>query len=98
MGNGQFAIKGPKEVKVTQTSAESIDLLVRDISHLPSDTDHRGLVRFEDAHDNRYQSLLGRLKRMVAAAELRDTPCTQGSLVQMGGRGNDNPGEANSAT
>lgn len=38
---------GPKEFMVTKSSAERISEYVRDIDHLPSHSDHRGLVRFE---------------------------------------------------
>jgi len=53
---------------VTKTSAERIGHLVRNIDHLSSDADHRGLVRFEHASDNRYISVIEKLKIMVAKA------------------------------
>jgi hypothetical protein len=53
---------------VTNTSAERIGRLVRDMEHLPSQTDHRGLVRFEHSRDVRYRSTVGRLRRMAAEA------------------------------
>jgi hypothetical protein len=61
-------MEGPKEFMVTKTSAERIGHLTRDIEHLPSQTDHRGLVRFEDSLDLRYISMIERLKVMAAAA------------------------------
>lgn len=53
---------------VTKMSAERIGHLVRNIEHLSSDTDHRGLVRFEHSLDRRYVSMVEKLKDMAAAA------------------------------
>jgi hypothetical protein len=53
---------------VTRTSAERIGHLVRDIEHLSSVTDHRGLVRFEHSLDGRYLSMVEKLKEMAAEA------------------------------
>ena len=53
---------------VTKTSAERIGHLVRNIDHLSSNTDHRGLVRFEHSLDSRYVSVIEKLKEMVAKA------------------------------
>ncbi|KAK3614822.1 hypothetical protein LTR56_026995 [Elasticomyces elasticus] len=47
LGKRLFAMKGPKDFMVTKISAELIGHLARDMDHLPSNTDHRGLVRFE---------------------------------------------------
>jgi hypothetical protein len=63
-----FATKGPKEFMVTDTSAERIGRLVRDIEHLPSQTDHRGLARFEHSRDARYRSTVAKLRRMAEEA------------------------------
>jgi hypothetical protein len=60
--------EGPKELMVTKTSAERIGHLVRSIDHLASDTDHRGLVRFDHPQDPRYISVVEKLKEMVADA------------------------------
>lgn len=65
-------MRGPKELMVTKTSAERIGHLARDIDHLPSNTDHRGLVRFEHSQDNRYRSVVEKLKRMAAEAAARE--------------------------
>lgn len=54
---------------VTKTSAERIGRLTRDIEHLPSHADHRGLVRFEHSQDGRYVSLIEKLKSMAAKAQ-----------------------------
>ena len=53
---------------VTRTSAAQIGSLVRNIDHLPSGTDHRDLVRFEHSHDERYISVIEKLKRMADEA------------------------------
>ena len=68
LDDGRFATQGPKEFMVTDTSAERIGRLVRDMEHLPSQTDHRGLVRFEHSRDVRYRSTVGKLRRMAAEA------------------------------
>jgi hypothetical protein len=68
LGDGRFETNGPREFMVTDTSAERIGRLVRDMEHLPSQTDHRGLVRFEHARDVRYRSTVGKLRRMAAEA------------------------------
>jgi len=60
--------EGPRELMVTKTSAERIGHLVRNIDHLASDTDHRGLVKFEHPQDLRYISVIEKLKKMVADA------------------------------
>jgi hypothetical protein len=66
--DGRYVTKGPKEFMVTDASAERIGRLVRDIEHLPSQSDHRGLVRFEHPRDVRYRSTIGKLRRMAAEA------------------------------
>jgi hypothetical protein len=53
---------------VTKTSAERIGHLVRNIDHLSSDTDHRGLVRFDYSLDRRYMSMVEKLKEMAVEA------------------------------
>jgi hypothetical protein len=68
LSDGSYATKGPKEFMVTDASAERIGRLVRDMEHLPSQTDHRGLVRFEHSRDVRYRSTVGKLRRMAAEA------------------------------
>ena len=59
---------GPKELMVSKMSAERIGHFVRNIDHLSSDTDHRGLVRFEHSKDRRYESMVEKLKEMAAEA------------------------------
>ena len=68
IGDGLFKAKGPDELMVTRTSAAQIGSLVRTINHLPSDTDHRDLVRFEHSHDERYMSVINQLGRMADEA------------------------------
>lgn len=51
---------------VTRNSAERISDRIRDIDHLPSGTDHRGLVRFEHSHGTRYVSLIEKIKGILA--------------------------------
>jgi hypothetical protein len=53
---------------VTKMSAERIGHHVRNIEHLSSDTDHRGLVRFEHSLDGRYVSMVEKLKEMASEA------------------------------
>jgi tetratricopeptide (TPR) repeat protein len=53
---------------VTKMSAERIGHLVRNIEHLSSDTDHRGLVRFAHPQDNRYTSVIAKLMAMTTEA------------------------------
>lgn len=53
---------------VTKDSAERISNCVRDIDHLPSATDHRGLVRFDHSRDDRYISVIGTIKEIIARA------------------------------
>jgi hypothetical protein len=67
-GSGHFSTDGPRELMVTKTSAERIGHLVRNIEHLSSDTDHRGLVRFEHSMDRRYMSMVEKLKEMAVEA------------------------------
>jgi hypothetical protein len=66
--DGRFATEGPKEFMVTDSSAERIGRLVRGMEHLPSQVDHRGLVRFEHSRDTRYRSMIGKLRRMAMDA------------------------------
>jgi hypothetical protein len=61
-------MRGPKELMVTRSSAERIGHLARDIEHFPSQSDHRGLVRFEHAQDGRYVSVIEKLKVIAAEA------------------------------
>ncbi|GAB7336313.1 hypothetical protein MBLNU13_g09056t1 [Cladosporium sp. NU13] len=68
LGGGRFATDGPRELMVTKMSAERIGHFVRNIDHLSSETDHRGLVRFEHSYDRRYDSLRQKLKEMAAKA------------------------------
>jgi len=68
LGGGRFTNQGPREFMVTKTSAERIGHLVRNIDHLSSDADHRGLVRFQHSSDTRYISVIEKLEDMVARA------------------------------
>jgi hypothetical protein len=67
-GGGRFVTEGPRELMVTKTSAERIGHLVRSIDHLASNTDHRGLIRFDYPQDPRYISVVEKLKQMAADA------------------------------
>lgn len=53
---------------VTKNSAERISNYVRDIDHLPSASDHRGLVRFDHSRDDRYVSVIETIKEIAARA------------------------------
>jgi hypothetical protein len=66
--DGSLATNGPKEFMVTRNSAERISDRVRDVDHLPSEADHRGLVRFDHSHDDRYVSVIEKLKAMLSTA------------------------------
>lgn len=61
-------MNGPQEFMVSKTSAERIGHLVRHVDHLPSNSDHRGLVRFEHAQDQRYKSVIAKLAKMAVEA------------------------------
>jgi hypothetical protein len=63
-------MRGPRELMVTRISAERIGHLARDIEHLPSQSDHRGLVRFEHSGEGRYVSVIEKLKAMAAKAPI----------------------------
>ena len=73
--DGQLEMTGPKELMVPKSSAERIGNLFRDIDHLPSHSDHRGLVRFEHARDERYLSVIEKIRSIVASAA--EVPRTQ---------------------
>lgn len=47
---------------VSKMSAEQMGHFVRNIDHLSSETDHRGLVRFEHSFHRRYMSLIEKAK------------------------------------
>ncbi|KAK4955189.1 hypothetical protein LTR10_007384 [Elasticomyces elasticus] len=66
IGDGKFAMTGPKETMVTRSSAGRIGDIVRTIDHLPSDTDHRGLVKFEHSQDIRYVSVIEKIRSIAA--------------------------------
>lgn len=68
VGDGLFAAQGPDELMVTRTSAAQIGSCARTISHLPSSTDHRDLVRFEHSRDERYISVINKLGKMADEA------------------------------
>ena len=67
---------------VTKTSAERIGRFTRDIEHLPSHADHRGLVRFEHSQDGRYVSLIEKLKSMAANAQQTVIPLARYSYTR----------------
>jgi len=67
--SGSYSVTDkPRELMVTKLSAERIGHHVRNIEHLSSNTDHRGLVRFEHSLDGRYVSVIEKLKGMAAEA------------------------------
>lgn len=66
-------MSGPKELMVTKASAERVGHLSRDIDHLPSNSDHRGLVRFEHSQDARYRSTVRKLAKLASEAASRAT-------------------------
>jgi hypothetical protein len=56
-------------IMVTQMSAERIGSTIRNIEHLPmSKTNHRDLVRFDNAYDERYKSLKDKIKTQAEKA------------------------------
>lgn len=61
-------MSGPKQIMVTKDSAERIGDSIRDFDHLPSCSDHRGLVRFDDPKDARYLSVINKLKAIANPA------------------------------
>lgn len=61
---------GQPQLIVTKHSAERISDRVRDIDHLPSHSDHHGLVRFAHNQEDRYLSVIGKLQGMVSEASV----------------------------
>ena len=76
-------MNGPKDFMVTKLSAERIGHLARDIEHLPSQADHRGLVRFEHCQDRRYLSVIEKLRRMTAALKVTGLAEDKAELASM---------------
>ena len=68
LGDGRHATTGPKVLMVPQISAAHIGDEVPDFQSLPSTADHRGLVRFDHTHDDRYRDLIGRIRNIAATA------------------------------
>jgi hypothetical protein len=64
----RFATEGPYELMVSKMSAHSIGHNIRNTRHLASDTDHKGLVRFEDSEDTNYISMRNSLQLMAMEA------------------------------
>lgn len=58
----------PKEFMVTRSSAERISEHVRYVDHLPSDSDHRDLVRFEHRQDGRYLLVIEKIRAIATHA------------------------------
>ncbi|GAB7336817.1 hypothetical protein MBLNU13_g11325t2 [Cladosporium sp. NU13] len=87
--NGTFEMRGPKELMVTRTSAERIGHLARDIEHLPSQSDHRGLVRFEHSADGRNRKFVGRKEELESLQRklFVDRDCEKVAVVGLGGIG-----------
>jgi tetratricopeptide (TPR) repeat protein len=69
---------------VTKNSAERISARVRDIDHLPSNTDHRGLVRFDHARDDRYVSVIRKIREIAAHASQAPSAPVQSSSLRDG--------------
>jgi len=65
---GRVTMTGPPQIMVTKSSAERVGSEIRDIEHIPSDTDHRGLVRFDHRQQDEYDSVRGKLCDMVSCA------------------------------
>nr|POF20689.1 kinesin light chain [Quercus suber] len=84
VGDGHFAMNGRREFMVSKTSAERIGHVARDVDHLPSNTDHRGLVRFEHAQDHRYRSMIAKLARMAGEAAAHEVGDANVLLRQLG--------------
>jgi len=65
----RFTPTGLETLMVTKQSAERISNQVRVLDHLPSESDHRGLVRFDHAHDSKYISLVESIKFIAVPSE-----------------------------
>jgi hypothetical protein len=64
-----FGAIGEAMIMVTQMSAERIGPTVRNVQHLPMPrTNHRDLVRFDNAYDERYKSLKDKIKTQTEKA------------------------------
>jgi hypothetical protein len=64
-----FEATGEAMIMVTQISAERIGSTVRNVEHLPMPkTNHRDLVRFDNAFDERYKSLKDKIKNQTHKA------------------------------
>jgi Cdc6-like AAA superfamily ATPase len=72
---------GPIQLIVNPISAQYIGHEIRDSRHIPSDTDHRGLVRFDSPHDRRYSDLIRELGKMVREASI-NSPMTDQNIVR----------------
>ncbi len=68
MQNGSLANTGVSTLLVTQSSAGRIGLPENFYEHLPLNTDHRSLVRYEDANDLNYEQVKTRIKTLVKTA------------------------------
>jgi hypothetical protein len=54
---------------VTRHSAEHIDLVARDVEHIPMpDSNHRDLTRFDNVQDERYKSVKDKIQQQIARA------------------------------
>jgi hypothetical protein len=69
-------------------SSPRIGLSVHDVKHLPSSSDHLGLVRFDHFNDDRYVSMTENLRSMAAGAS--STARELGRLLEVGDHARNN--------
>ncbi|RDW75280.1 hypothetical protein BP6252_06422 [Coleophoma cylindrospora] len=66
--NGSWASTGKSTLMVTEQSAIQIGARDNGYQNLPLETNHRDLVRFDDAEDNKYLQVAGRVRKTVDKA------------------------------
>jgi hypothetical protein len=65
----RFEATGKAIIMVTEMSAGRISSTIRNVEHLPMPkTNHRDLVRFDNAYDKRYKSLKDKIKTQTDKA------------------------------
>ncbi|RDW85549.1 hypothetical protein BP5796_03874 [Coleophoma crateriformis] len=67
-GNGSWASTGESILMVTAQSATQIGFQDNDYQNLPLETNHRDLVRFDHAGDNKYLQVAGHVRETVDKA------------------------------
>jgi hypothetical protein len=66
--DGTLTRSGPKQLLVTEESATRTGLPDLFHQHIPLDTDHSGLVKFESRSHGSYEIVMQKIKKYVAEA------------------------------